>query len=322
MPDTAAWRSVCLCTVALVAALGVGGCGSSAQGQDANDGGEKTWAELQAVYAYDHSLPLDPDIAQTVNAGAYTTEKMALRAVDGTSIPAILHRPNVQGAVPCILVLHGYGGDKESYSIPMAILVAPKGVAVMAIDARLHGERAEATAAMWGTDLARSRYAMVNTVIDNCRALDYLDSRDDIDHERYMLLGISMGGMSGAVLGPVDERIKSAILIVAGGRLDLMYANSEHETVVEMRAAGITPAMVAEATADCEPVSFIGHFAPRALLFVNGTQDQVVPPQNAEFLHQASAEPKEIIWYEGGHVPPLLDIFGPVLGFVDEQLLN
>ena len=322
MRNTEPWRSVWLCAVALVAALGIGGCGSSAQGQDANDAGAKTWAELQAVYAYDHSLPLEANITQTVNAGAYTTEKMTLRAVDGTSIPAILHRPNIEGAVPCILLLHGYGGDKESYSIPVAILVAPKGVAVMAIDARLHGERAETTTAMWGTDLAKSRHAMVNTVIDNCRALDYLDTRDDIDCGRYMLLGISMGGMFGAVLGPVDDRIKSGMLIVAGGRLDLMYANSQHETMVEMRAAGISAEMVAEAMADCEPVSFVGHFAPRPLLFINGTEDQVVPRENAEFLHGAAGEPKEIVWYEGGHIPPLLEVMGLLLGFIDEQLLN
>jgi len=311
-----------LYALVFMAVLGVAGCGSGAQGREANADAAKTWAELQAVYAYDHSLPLEADITQTLNAGAYTTEKMTLRAVDDTKIPAILHRPNLEGPLPCILVLHGYGGDKESYSTPIAILVALKGIAVMAIDARLHGERAEAATAMWSTDLAQSRHAMVNTVIDNCRALDYLDTRDDIDHDRYMLLGLSMGGISGAVLAPVDQRIKSAILIVAGARLDLMYANSQHETMAGMRAAGITTDMVAEATADCEPASFISHFAPRPLLFINGTEDQVIPPANAGFLHEAAGEPKEIIWYESGHVPPLVQIIDPVLEFVDEQLLN
>ncbi len=281
-----------------------------------------SWEQLQAIYEYDHDLPLQAEVTATTSNSYFTTEKITLQAVDSTSIPAILHRPNVDGKVPCVLLLHGYGGNKDAYSRPMAIFMAPLGVAVMAIDARLHGERAQEDAGMWSADLRASRDAMVKTVIDNCRALDYLDSRADIDHDRYMLVGMSMGGILGSVLGPLDGRIKSAALIVAGGRLDLMLLHSEFPIVARLRDAGVTGEMLAEQLYQIEPVNFIGHFAPRPVLFVNGTEDRIIPRENAELLHQAAGEPKQVVWYEGGHIPTPQGIIEPLRGFIDANLLN
>ena len=48
-----------LYAIVFLAVLGVAGCGSGAQGQEANADAAKSWAELQAIYAYDHSLPLE-----------------------------------------------------------------------------------------------------------------------------------------------------------------------------------------------------------------------------------------------------------------------
>jgi len=304
---------------ALVAALLAALLASAALGAETQS---TSWEQLQALYDYDHLLPLQAQITGTATNNYYITERMTLRAVDNTPIPAILHRPNVDGPVPCVLLLHGYGGDKESYSTPMAMLMAPQGIAVMAIDARLHGERAQDGVGMWSQDLRMTLEAMVKTVIDNRRALDYLDSRADIVHDRYMLLGISMGGILGAILGPVDERVKSAVLIVAGGRLDTMFLRSDFPAVAALREAGVTGEMLAQYLYRIEPLNFIGHFAPRPLLFVNGTEDKIIPRENAEMLHQAACEPKQLVWYEGGHIPPPQTVMSAVGQFVRANMLN
>ncbi len=286
------------------------------------DGQVVSWEQLQAIYEYDRDLPLQAEVTASSSNSYFSTENITLQAVDNTLIPAILHRPNVDGKVPCVVLLHGYGGNKDAYSRPMAIFMAPLGVAVMAIDARLHGERAQEGVGMWSADLQASRDAMVKTVIDNRRALDYLDSRADIDHERYMLIGMSMGGILGSVLGAVDGRIKSAALIVAGGRLDLMLLHSDFPALTRLREAWQPREMTAEHLYQIEPVNFIGHFAPRPLLFVNGTQDKIIPRENAELLHQAAGEPKQVVWYEGGHIPTPQVVVDPLRRFIDAHLLN
>jgi fermentation-respiration switch protein FrsA (DUF1100 family) len=41
--------------------------------------------------------------------------------------------------------------------------------------------------------------------------------------------------------------------------------------------------------------------APAALLFLAGTKDESVPPEDARRFHQAASQPKEVRWYEAGH---------------------
>lgn len=282
---------------------------------------DPAWDALRAVYAYDNTLPPDAVVVEQTQSGTMVTSRLTLAAHDGERIPATMHLPLGDGPFPCVLLLHGYGGNADDYSTVAAALLVPRGIAVMAIDARLHGRRAQEGVEMWSADLERSRQATINTVIDNRRALDYLDTLDCIDHSRYMALGLSMGAIMGAVLGPVDERIGSAALIVGGGNFSGLLANSDLPQVRRIREAGITDEMLADFAEGLEPTQFIGHFG-RPLLLINGRDDEIVPPANAEALHVAASEPKTIVWYDGGHVPAPAMLFGPLMQFVGANLLN
>ena len=55
---------------------------------------------------------------------------------------------------------------------------------------------------MWGKDLAR--------------AIDYVESREDLDDSRIAYLGVSWGGQLGGILPAVEKRIRAVILYVAG----------------------------------------------------------------------------------------------------------
>lgn len=282
---------------------------------------DPAWEALRAVYAYDASLPLDVGISEETQSAQTITRRLTLAAHDCERIPAVMHIPVGAGPFPCVLLLHGYGGNAEDYSSVAAALLVPRGIAVLAIDARLHGRRAQEGVEMWSADLEGSRQATINTVIDNRRALDYLDTLDCIDHGRYMVLGFSMGAIMGSVLSPVDERIGSAALIVGGGQFGELLANSEFEQIRRIRGAGISTEMLERFAEGLEPTEFIGHFG-RPLLLINGRDDEIVPRANAEALHAAAGEPKTIVWYDGGHVPPPAMLFGPMMVFVAENLLN
>jgi hypothetical protein len=53
-----------------------------------------------------------------------------------------------------------------------------------------------------------------------------------------------------------------------------------------------------------EPLHYVGRAAPAALLFQNGTQDNMVPPCDALRYQQAGSQPKTVIWYDAGHGLP------------------
>jgi fermentation-respiration switch protein FrsA (DUF1100 family) len=52
---------------------------------------------------------------------------------------------------------------------------------------------------------------------------------------------------------------------------------------------------------EVDPARHLPRFAPRPVLFVNMKGDEAVPPSSSEALFAAAGEPKEIVWFEGGH---------------------
>lgn len=265
-----------------------------------------TWEELRTVYDYDASTALEVSAAEATDAGAWTQQRLSFSSADGQRVPAVLYRPKDVEKPPCVLFLHGYGGNKENARFAAALMI-PQGFAVFAIDARLHGERTEAGKVLLSVEgLAGADRPMVATVIDNRRALDYLQTREDLDGERIVVMGVSMGGMLGGVLAGVDERVDAAALVVAGGSWSVVAATSEHPAAVRLREAGLAGEAIAKITYVMDPVNFVGHVTPRPLLLVNGLGDRIIPRECAVALQEAAADPKEIIWFEGGHVnvPP------------------
>ena len=273
---------------------------------------------LRQVYDYDATAPLEPDEAEPEDAGAWTSQAVRYNGAEGSRVPGVLLSPKDVDRPPCVLFLHGYGGSKEQAQLVAALLV-PHGIAVFAIDAVMHGERAEPGKELFSAELVQGGRPIVRTVIDNRRAIDYLESREDIGAEHQAILGVSMGGILGSILAAVEPRIDAAALIVAGGRWDLLLANSAHPSAQKLSNLDIRSELIQRAMRAVEPVNFVGHIAPRPVLMVNGEQDQVIPRVCAEALHEAANEPKQVIWYEDGHIGVPPDVIGEVTEWVTQQ---
>jgi fermentation-respiration switch protein FrsA (DUF1100 family) len=54
--------------------------------------------------------------------------------------------------------------------------------------------------------------------------------------------------------------------------------------------------------AACDPRLAIAHFAGKPLLMLSGKHDNVVSQDMTERLYSAAAEPKELRWYDCGHL--------------------
>ncbi|MBO3802766.1 MAG: acetylxylan esterase, partial [Candidatus Brockarchaeota archaeon] len=130
--------------------------------------------DYASYYDYDPSAPLNSDVRIARDEPKYTLLKVYFDSVNGERVPALLSMPKGGGGpFPCILFLHGYGGEKEDI-IPLAEFVAEAGYAVIAIDAQYHGERRKPGVELYSTNMTRSRDGFIQTVVDARRALDYL----------------------------------------------------------------------------------------------------------------------------------------------------
>jgi cephalosporin-C deacetylase-like acetyl esterase len=222
-------------------------------------------------------------------------------------VPALLILPKQprEEKLPCVILMHGLGGDKRMFQMLWGALTKA-GYALFAIDAQYHGERKPSDdIPFFGMYPYRARDALIQTVIDLRRGVDYLQTRKDIDPNRIGYIGASMGGIIGAMFAGVDERVKAPILLVAGGDWKILM---EKSTLSMWRdAARNNPQQMQEALRVMDvvdPVHWVGRIAPRPVLFINGDADDVVPVESNKALHNAAGEPKKVVWYKGRACAP------------------
>jgi dienelactone hydrolase len=147
----------------------------------------------------------------------------------------------------------------------------------------------------------KDRAEQIQLIVDLRRAIDVLEARPDVKTDQLAYFGVSYGAAMGGLLAGVEDRIRAYVLAVGDGGLVSHFAGPD-DTDGPLQAL---PAQQRErwlqAMRPIEPLNFIGQAAPAALLFLAGTKDESVPPEDARRFYQAASQPKEVRWYEAGH---------------------
>ncbi len=249
----------------------------------------RTTILLDHYYEYDRSFPLDVR-ERALGQGLF---HLTFNSVHQQRVPALLHLPPTGSPpYPAVILLHGIGDHKNKpYMIIGDSVLTAAGFAVLRPDFALHGERASdrIDRKALRNHLYTVRDAIIQTVFDLRRAVDYLDSRADIDPDRTAFIGISLGGITGAVFCAVEERIELPILALAGGGLRWALGKEAFsERLLDM-------------IAPIEPLNFVQKLGSRPVLFLNAERDEVIPKIASLMLHKAVPGEKEVIWYDAGH---------------------
>ena len=281
------------------------------------------WDKLQAAYAYDHSLPLDAVADESTDLGAYTSQNVRFKSLNDQTVPCTVCKPKNVSKPPVILSLHGLGGSRQDIVRVAAPFLCPLGIAIVGIDAQFHGVRKIQGQDILSGGVDHTVAGFKQTIIDNMRAVDYIRTRDDLDSDRVVLLGASMGGIMGAIVTALDTRIKAACLVVGGGDLITLFTSTQISDADRMRQAIGDIQTARDVLTPVEPLNFVAHIAPRPLYMINGRTDRIVPPACGQALFDAAGEPKNIVWYESGnmmgHVPPLDVLFKQITAFLTNQ---
>ena len=246
---------------------------------------------IRAVYEYNRKAPLRAESLVKRDFPAYTREKIVFSGVQQIRVPGLLLTPKAgRPPYPVVILLHGITGTKESWFEPDGWAYGPRlidplvtaGIAVLALDARFHGERGSEGDYRVPNDINEIRDLVVQTVIEHRRALDYLATRGDIDTTRIGLLGLSMGGMETFALTGVDARVRVAV-------------------------AGVTPVGATRSfiTIPVAPQTFAGAIRTTPLLMLMGRTDEYYTVDEARQLFETIASPrKELVFYDSGHRMP------------------
>ena len=141
------------------------------------------------------------------------------------------------------------------------------------------------------------REVLTQRTLDVRRAIDYLETRPDVDPKRIAFYSLSMGADMGPLVGAVESRLRTFVLV----------------------AGGLDDGIPAEVDAL--------NFAPRVhvpVLMVNGRSDFTAPYETSQkplFRLLGSPEKdKKHVTFDSGHVPPWPDVVRETLDWLDHYL--
>jgi dienelactone hydrolase len=110
---------------------------------------------------------------------------------------------------------------------------------------------------------------------DDIRTLDYLATRPEVDRTRLGCVGLSVGGYRSFLLAALDPRIKAAVAV---GWMSSYGAHIKRHVV---NSIGLTFHIVGlYRYLDLPDLAAL--IAPRSVLVINGSQDQLFPPEGVE----------------------------------------
>lgn len=258
------------------------------------------WAWREGAAApYRPNQPRRPIVIKREARGQALVARLEFTGPGGDRIPCLVATPSEgKGRLPTVVFLYGIGMDMEDIE-PLVPLFAEAGFALFCPEQLMRGERKEANLPSIVQAFRFNR--RVRQTGPELRALvDALAEVPDVDTNRIYFWGASFGAITTAHDVADDQRLRGAILTLAGGDLACLLANSPMRA--RMSSAQIASlGLAAKFFAPMDPINFVGRIAPRPILFQNTESDDILPRACAEALHAAAGEPKEIRWYPFPH---------------------
>ena len=284
---------------------------------------EKT-IPMDSGYLYDAAVPLEETVELKKETENYKQYRVTYVSVNDQVVPAWLIAPQGQGPFPVVMFMNGKGGNKDDI-LPFADQLTAEGYALFAADPQYHGERRRKDRSINGRNIFVMVRAIRQTVLDYRRGVDFLATRPEIDPDKILYMGGSMGGIIGAVVCGIETRIRACVLTVAGGPwTEMAKKNVLDEDAAEMDAFRKENDLewkdIQTMLDPVDPVNFIGLISPRPLLMINGKNDILVPVRTSKILYEQAREPKDIWWLNYSHLLPYDEIIPDVLKWYQEQL--
>jgi dienelactone hydrolase len=273
-------------------------------------------------------VPLQPEIVEQKDLGAYTREKVVFQTrADLTATGYLLVPKDRPRNAPALVCLPGHGrGAAQIVGIdedgadrvaggdaskPMAIQAVEHGFVTFALEQLGFGERRDEAARGRGPaayscqPAAGAALLMGQTMVgwrvwDVMRTIDYLSTRPEVDASRIGTLGVSGGGTTSLFSAAMDERIKAGVVSA--------YFNTFRDSILSIShcMCNYVPRMI-----ECmEMHDIAGLIAPRFLFVESGSRDPIFPVEGsrraigkAESIYRVFGVPESFgheIW-DGAH---------------------
>ena len=179
---------------------------------------------VKAVGAFPERTPLNAKVVSTLKKDGYRIDKVLFESISGIFVSAYLFLPDVSAFAdpyPAVVISCGHSGTGKDYPLytHAAVLAARGGLAALIFDPYEQGERRQSVniGLCQGHDQIGQRASLLGRSMamfrlwDAIRAVDYLESRPEIDKDRIGFMGNSGGGTMTSLMNAVDLRLKATV---------------------------------------------------------------------------------------------------------------
>ena len=243
---------------------------------------------------------LEPKLLGTLQRDGYRIEKLLFQTIPGIWMTALAYVPDRPGKLPAVLAVHGHWREAKVAPVVQArcIGLARLGFFVLAVDAfgagergietglgEYHGEMVGALLLPLGIPLSGVQ------VYENMRAVDYLQSRPEVNPDKLAITGASGGGNQSMYAGAYDERFAAVVPVCSVGTYQAYLG-----------AACCMCEVVPGAMTFTEEAGILSLVAPRALMIINASQDAFQFSIGEARKSIANAQPVFELYGKGSHL--------------------
>lgn len=229
------------------------------------------WREMLGLSPLPPRTPLAATVTGVLDRGDYAVEKIHFQSIPGAYVFGNLYRPTKPtGRLPAVLYLCGHTKGK----VAPGYQANPRwfgqhGYVALVLDPIQLGESQgfhHGTYREEHWDWPSRGYTPAGAEVWNAmRALDYLETRPDVDAQRVGVTGLSGGGVISWCLGAADDRVKVVVPVCQSGSIE--------QVVVDRSTDG-----------HCDCAFWINYYrwcwpdlgaliAPRSFLIASGSED-------------------------------------------------
>ncbi len=235
------------------------------------------------------------------------TKKITFENSRGMDVAGILTHPDgvshddPEQQYPAAILCHSFTGYKEIPHLAyLAKYLASQGIIAMRFDF---------TDCVGESDGTCEEMKLSNQVKDLTDAIDFLESRGEVDPNCIGLAGHSLGGMTSIIVAAKDERPQAVVPIAApasheceqlfqGDRIQewkeqgYIYFDTHRRGEVKINWSFYEDLQQYDARDEVPEIDV-------PIRFVHGTEDDIVPLRNSEEMFEKANDPKDLHVIEG-----------------------
>jgi len=226
-------------------------------------------------------------------------KKIVVLEVEGLRIAGQLYLPGGSSPYPTVCVCHGIPSkspDPRDKGYPsLADRICGQGFAVFIFNFR-------------GTGDSSGNFDILAWTRDLKAAIDYLCTLPEVDVSHLSLLGFSAGAAISVCVAAQDKRVSFVVACACPAEFTGFVGDVEPQSIIDhFRSIGAIrekdfPLSIEEWVSGFKlvsPIEYVAEIAPRSLLLVHGSQDEVVEVSHAQRLYDKARGPKQIIIVDG-----------------------